>query len=286
MDKLGLSEGEVIEAKMVTNSIENAQKKVEENHFGVRKRLLEYDDVMNTQREQVYKKRKNALYGDRVEFDVQNSIYDLAEGLVEIYKGALNFDGFNLDSINYFGFNSSIDKAAFDKDSVEKLSNQLYNEAVGHLNQKFSLLFNKLKPAFNRIFMENGSNKELLLPMRFTDGKHTLTLSTNLYDLIESEGQSLKLDFMKAIVLTIIDQNWKEHLRDMDDLRTAVRNASYEQKDPLVIYKLEGFKSFQEYVDKVNKQTVSFLMKANLLLEGDPRVVQNQEVKPKELLRQ
>ena len=280
MDRLGLNEGEVIEAKMVTNSIERAQKKVEENSFGSRKNLLEYDDVMNTQREHVYKKRKNALFGDKLDFDVQNSIYDLAEGLIELHKSSQNFEGFNLDVINYFGFNSGIEKEVFEKSNVNQITEILYNEATDHFDQKFNLLYSKVQPILNRMHMDSGSDKNQMINMPFSDGKHHLSLGSNLYNILDSEGKSLQKDFQKSIVLSVIDQNWKDHLRDMDDLRNAVRNtARYEQKDPLIIYKLEGFKSFQEYIDKVNKQTVSFLLKANLMVEQESQVQEHREEK-------
>lgn len=278
MDKLGLKEGEVIQAGMVTNSIERAQKKVEENNFGSRKRLLEYDDVMNTQREHVYRRRKNALFGERLDYDVQNSIYDLVESLVEMHKGTSNFEGFNLDVINYFGFHSSIDKAEFDKSSLDALCAKMFKEAIQHSNQKFSLMYDKMKPLLNRVYVERGSQPDSRVTIPFSDGNKILSLNTNMHEVLSSEGKSMESDLQKAVVLSVIDQNWKDHLRDMDDLRNAVRNASYEQKDPLVIYKLEGFKSFQEYIDKVNKETVSFLLKYNLVVEQEAQIQEAREV--------
>jgi preprotein translocase subunit SecA len=287
MDKYGgMQEGDVIQSGIVTKSIERAQKKVEENHFGSRKRLLEYDDVMNTQREQVYKKRRNALFGDRLEFDVQNSIYDLSEGLVDIYKRQNNFEGFNLDVINYFGFHTSITKEDLLKQKLEVLAEKLFEEADAHRIQKFNLMFAKLKPLLSRIYVENGANKEGFINVPFTDGKRMMQFGTNIFQSIETEGKSMFKDLQKGVVLSVIDNHWKDHLRDMDDLRQSVRNASYEQKDPLVIYKLEGFKSFQEYVDKVNKEIVSFLMKSFLAVEQEqaPQIKVQKEIildKPK-----
>lgn len=279
MDKYGgMEEGDVIQAGVVSKSIVRAQKKVEENHFGTRKRLLEYDDVMNTQREQVYRKRRNALFGDRLAYDVQNSLYDLSEGLVEMHKVSNNYEGFTLDVINYLGFNSSIDKEEFEKGKLGVLSNKLYSEAEGHRKQKFNLMFSKINPILKRMYVERGSDKEMMITMPFSDGKKVLSMPTNLHDAIETEGVSLDKDLQKSIVLSVIDLNWKDHLRDMDDLKQTVKNASYEQKDPLLIYKLEGFKSFQVYIDKVNKEIVSFLMKASLVVEQESQVKEHREV--------
>jgi preprotein translocase subunit SecA len=279
MDRFGgMEEGDVIQAGMVTKSIERAQKKVEENHFGSRKRLLEYDDVMNTQREQVYKKRRNALFGDKLEFDVENSIYDLTDSLTFLHKQSNNYEGFTLDVINYLGFHSSIEKYEFEKNKAEATADKLFNEAIEHRNQKFNLMFGKIKPILNKIYVEKGSVKEGTITMPFTDGKQLMTLPTNLYEALESNGKTLFKDLQKGIVLSVIDNNWKDHLRDMDDLRHTVRNASYEQKDPLIIYKLEGYKSFEQYLDKVNKEIVSFLMKSNIAVEQENQVQEHREV--------
>ncbi len=282
MDRFGgMEEGDVIQAGMVTKSIERAQKKVEENHFGSRKRLLEYDDVMNTQRVQVYKKRRNALFGDKLEFDVENSIFDLTDSLVYLYKQTNNFDGFTLDVINYLGFHSSISSSEFDKTKADVIADKLFDEAIAHRQQKFNLMFSKIKPLLNRIYVEKGSIKEGTITIPFSDGKKVMTLPTNLHEAIETNGASLLKDLQKGIVLSVIDNHWKDHLRDMDDLRHTVRNASYEQKDPLVIYKLEGYKSFERYLDTVNKEIVSFLMKAGVAVEQENQVqVREREITP------
>jgi len=263
MDRLGLQEGEVISHSMVTKSIERAQKKVEENNFGIRKRLLEYDDVMNSQREVIYKRRRNALYGERLQLDIMNMLYDTCEDIILNTKGGDNFDSFKLTVLGVLGIDFEISKEEFDKISTEELTEKLYNEAYENYKRKNQGIAENSLPIMKNIEETRGATVENIL-VPFTDGKKQIGVAANLKKCIETENGELIKSMEKMITLAIIDQLWKDHLREMDDLKQSVQNAVYEQKDPLLIYKFEGFELFKRFIAKVNEDTISFLMKAEL----------------------
>ncbi|MDF3026787.1 MAG: protein translocase subunit secA [Fluviicola sp.] len=261
MDRLGLKEGEVIQHGMVSKSIERAQKKVEENNFGVRKRLLEYDDVMNAQRKAIYKKRHNALFGDRLGVDVSNMFYDVIEGLVTAHQNG-SYENFNLDMIRIIGIDSPVSEQQFKTAKYDDLVNDLYDGVMEHYNQKNKRLAEISMPQVKHVFenMSQYQNIQFII----TDGVKTMPLVVSLKEAYESNGASIPSALERNIVLGMIDNEWKEHLREMDDLRTSVQQAVYEQKDPLLIYKLESFELFKAMNARLSNETVEFLVKADV----------------------
>ncbi len=266
MDRMGYKEGEVIQHSMITKSIERAQKKVEENNFGIRKRLLEYDDVMNKQRNVVYKKRNHALFGERLALDLDNAFYSVANGLINSFKEANDHEGFKLAAIINFGIDTSISAAELDKDDVNVLSDRLYSEAIAQYRKKTDAIIQQTLPIIKNIRKEQGDHIENVA-VPFTDGKKALQALANLDKYLASEGRELNDALERSITLALIDDAWKEHLRAMDDLRHSVQTAGYEQKDPLVIYKIEAFNAFKQMDDQVNKDIVSFLCHAQIPME-------------------
>ena len=263
MDRMGLKEGEMIQHSMITKSIERAQRKVEENNFGTRKRLLEYDDIMNQQRSVIYERRRNALMGERLQLDIMNMMYDTCEDIVNNTKGTEDFDGFKLSCIGTLGMDTKITQERFTQTDVNTLTNDLYEEAFSDYNRKNKSIAEKTLPLMKHIQKEKGATVEnILLP--FIDGKRQIGVAVNLAKTVETENSELIKAMEKSITLAIIDQTWKEHLRDMDDLKQSVQNAVYEQKDPLLIYKFEAFQLFKAFLSKVNEETVSFLTKADI----------------------
>lgn len=278
MDRLGLQEGEVIQHSMITKSIERAQKKVEENNFAVRKNLLEYDDVMNSQREVIYKRRRNALYGERLELDVLSMLSETCEDVAFNAKGQSDLDSLKLNAISILGLDFQINKEEFEKIDENSLSHKLYDEALANYKKKNQHIIEKALPILKQLKLTRGATLENVL-VPFTDGKKQIGTSVNLEKSIETEGTQLILEMEKMIALATIDHLWKEHLRDMDDLRQSVRNAAYEQKDPLLIYKFEGFEMFKRFVGKVNEETISFLMKSEIPVQeaDDVQAAQKQQ---------
>ncbi len=258
MDKMGYKEGEVIQHSMVTKSIERAQKKVEENNFGIRKRLLEYDDVMNKQRNVVYKKRSHALFGERLALDLDNAFYIVAEGLVNSFREQDDYEGFKLATIVNFGIDTKISQEEFRKDDVNQLSERLYQEATQNYEHKLDELRRQAVPVFNNIRATQGSHVENVV-VPFSDGKKRINVHVGLQKTLNSDGRELMNAVERQITLSIIDEAWKEHLRSMDDLKQSVQTAYLEQKDPLVIYKMEAFELFRRMDSEVNKDIVSFL---------------------------
>ena len=258
MDKMGYKEGEVIQHGMVTKSIERAQKKVEENNFGIRKRLLEYDDVMNKQRNVVYKKRNHALFGERLALDLDNAFYVVAEGLVNSFREQDDFEGLKLSTIVNFGIDTQIDHDDFLKGDVNKLSEQLYQEAIKNYEHKLDEMRKQALPVFNNIRATQGAHVENVV-VPFTDGKKRINVVAGLQKTLNSEGRELMNAVERQITLSIIDDTWKEHLRNMDDLKQSVQTAYLEQKDPLVIYKVEAFELFRRMDSDVNRDIISFL---------------------------
>ncbi|MEM7109154.1 MAG: preprotein translocase subunit SecA [Bacteroidota bacterium] len=284
MDRLGLQEGEVISHSMVTKSIERAQKKVEENNFGVRKRLLEYDDVMNSQREVIYTRRRNALYGERLQLDIMNMLFDTCEDIVLNTKGAENYESFKLTALGVLGIDFEINKSEFENIDQQMLVEKLYDEAFAQYKRKNAGIAEKSLPIFKDIEQNRGATIENIL-VPFTDGKRQIGVAANLKKCLATENQELVLAMEKMVTLAIIDQLWKDHLREMDDLKQSVQNAVYEQKDPLLIYKFEGFELFKRFIAKVNEDTISFLMKANLPVE-EPNQVQEARVQRRQRLKE
>lgn len=263
MDRMGHKEGEVIQHGMVSKSIERAQKKVEENNFGMRKRLLEYDDVMNAQREGVYRKRKNALSGERLQVDIANMAFDLSENVVSNSKSSDNFSSYQLDVFELFGILPAVDEGEFKKIALPKLSKLTFESALKSYSSRNSQVASQALPVLENVIQEQGKDVETIL-VPFTDGKKGLQVPTNLKESVGSKGESLIRDLEKSVVLSMIDESWKDHLRNMDDLRQNVQGAVYEQKDPLLIYKHESFGLFKEMLDDLNKNSISFLFNANL----------------------
>ena len=263
MDRLGLEEGEVIQHSMVSKSIERAQKKVEENNFGTRKRLLEYDDVMNSQRTVIYKRRANALSGQRIKVDIANMMYDTLADLVEGYQPAKDFEGFKLDFFRTFAFDPSLDAETFNTGTIDDLANELFSQASSFYREKGNRIATAALPVFKKVVEEPKNNfDKILVPI--TDGNKALQVTSVLEEVMNSSGQSLISDIEKGISIAIIDDQWKEHLRAMDDLRQSVQGAVYEQKDPLLIYKFESFELFKSLVSRVNQEIVSFLFRGDL----------------------
>jgi len=267
MDRMGLEEGEVIQHTMISKSIERAQKKVEENNFGQRKRLLEYDDVMNAQREVIYAKRKNALYGDRLSIDISNMFMDAIETIIHKHAGSKYYDAFKVDVSSHFGIEMPISEAEFGKDSAQQLYDKLATVVVDTYKKRKEGLAKTTFPVIKDIYQNQG-DQFVNLSVPFTNGVKVLQVSVNLAKAFASEGAEVVKQFERAITLSIIDQEWKEHLREMDDLKQNVNNASAEQKDPLLIYKEESFKVFTVMFENLNLEIVSFLMKAGILQQG------------------
>ncbi len=279
MDRLGLQEGEVIQHSMITKSIERAQKKVEENNFGIRKRLLEYDDVMNAQREVIYKKRHNALFGERLAVDIANMMYDTCDYMVVEYQDQADYEGFKFELIRTLGMEPPFNQQEFLESKSEKLTEQLYLEAIKTYKEKNNIIAQKAYPVIKEVY-EKAAQKYQNIAVPITDGIKTLNILANLEKSYQTEGREVALSIEKGITLAIIDNAWKDHLREMDDLKQSVQGAAYEQKDPLLIYKFESFELFKRMIQKVNKDIISFLGKARLPIQ-DPDQVQQAAAREK-----
>ena len=263
MDRMGMKEGDVIQHPMISKSIERAQKKVEENNFGIRKRLLEYDDVMNAQRELVYKRRRHALEGERLKVDIANMIYEAIDAIVEQTKPAKNYEEFEKELITTFSIHSPITKDEFLSLSEGEIINKIFEVATKHYKEKIARTAQVAYPVIKEVYETEGDRyKRIVVP--FTDGTREIKVTTDLKAAYESKGEKLVDDFEKNITLAIIDEAWKDHLHKMDQLKTSVQMASYEQKDPVLIYKFEAFELFRNMLDKVNKDVLSFLFKGDL----------------------
>ncbi|NCF31254.1 MAG: preprotein translocase subunit SecA [Bacteroidetes bacterium] len=271
MDRMGLEEGEVIQHSMMTKSIERAQKKVEENNFGIRKRLLEYDDVMNAQREVIYKRRKHALSGDRIKLDIANILYDTCEEITLSNKASNDFKNFEFEIISNFSITSPLSEEAFQETPESDIINQLYDQLSEHYRNKITanaaLAFPVIKEGYER---PGNTFARIVVP--FTDGVKTLKVVTDLQKAYESEGKYLVQDFERNITLALIDEAWKTHLRKMDELKQSVQLAVHEQKDPLLIYKFEAFELFKSMINNLNKEVMSFLFKGGLPSQSDAQI--------------
>ena len=283
MDKMGLEEGEVIQHSMMTKTIERAQKKVEENNFGIRKRLLEYDDVMNAQREVVYKRRKHALEGNRLKVDIANMIYDTTEIIVENNKVTNSYKDYKFDIIRYFSLSSQFTNDEFEKNELDEIVFKTYKSAYDHYNKKMKISAEKVFPVIKNVY-ENPSNNFERIVVPFTDGKKTLNVVSDLKLAYKSKGETLINDFEKNISLAIIDEAWKNHLRKMDELKQSVQLAVHEQKDPLIIYKFESFELFKTMLDKINREIISFLFKGELPSKDPSDIREDRKVRRKQKL--
>jgi preprotein translocase subunit SecA len=275
MDRMGLEEGEVIQHSMITKSIERAQRKVEENNFGTRKRLLEYDDVMNSQREVVYKRRRNALKGERLELDILNIMYDVAESIIDVAKSTDDAENLRMNIFTSLGLDYQISESDLKSKDAAVLTQELYEAAFKNYQEKNQRIIQAALPVLRRVHEERGATvKDIMVPI--SDGIKQIGVVANLEKMLASEGLDLIRSLEKNVTLAIIDQNWKEHLRDMDDLKQSVQNAVYEQKDPLLIYKFEAFEMFKRFIGKLNEDMISFLTRAELPKQDPAQVQQAQ----------
>ena len=281
MDRMGLEEGEVIQHSMITKSIERAQKKVEENNFGIRKRLLEYDDVMNAQREVIYKRRHNSLFGDRLRIDIANMIYDTCENIVINNKENNDHKNFEFELIKFFSISTDLNADEFESMDEEKVINKIYKLTLNHYLNKIEANAKLAYPVIKHVYEHQKDRfKRIVVP--FTDGIKTLQVVTDLERAYSSDGQQLVTDFEKNISLAILDNSWKNHLRKMDELKQSVQLAVHEQKDPLLIYKFESFELFKSLIDNVNKEILSFLFKAEISNENAKNI---QEARPRKVTK-
>ena len=269
MDKMGFKEGDVLEHNMLSKSVERAQKKVEENNFGIRKRLLEYDDVMNSQREVIYKRRRNALMGERIGIDVVNMIYDTAENITEQFQHS--YDELKLELLRVMAVDLPFSEDEFKAFKPQEQVERVFQVAMKAFKRKSDKLAEVAQPVIKQVYENQGAMYEnILIPV--TDGKKVYNISCNLKEAYDTGSKALVKAFEKSILLHTIDENWKEHLREMDDLRQSVQNASYEQKDPLLIYKLESFNLFKIMVENVNSKSVSVLMRGQIPIREPEQV--------------
>ena len=263
MDRMGFKEGEVLEHKWLNKTVERAQKKVEENNFGIRKRLLEYDDVMNSQREVVYTRRRHALMGERIGLDVLNVLYDASSSICEQYSEAGDYEGLRMELFKVLAIEVPFSEDEFKRMKPEAVTDKVFDIALESFKRKTDRMAQEAHPVIKRVYEEQGNLYEnIMVPV--TDGKRMYNIQCNLKEAYESESRDIVKSFEKAILLHSIDESWKEHLREMDDLRQSVQNASYENKDPLLIYKLESYDLFRRMVDDMNRKTVSILMRGQI----------------------
>ena len=270
MDRMGLKEGEVIQHPMITKQIEKAQKKVEENHFGVRKHLLEYDDVMNSQRTVIYSKRHHALFGERLSIDINNMMYDLGEKLLNDARDAKDYEGLKMDLLSTMGIDVPFDEEEFDRGRTDDLAQKIFDSALEHYREKSRIIGDKTIPVIKNVYERETHFENIAIPI--TDGKHAMNVIVNLKKAVENGAREVTLCIEKSITLGLIDNAWKEHLRELDDLKESVQNATYEQKDPLVIYKLESFNLFSAMIEKINEEVISFLMRADIPVQDADNV--------------
>ncbi len=263
MDRMGHKDGEVIQHGMITKSIERAQKKVEENNFGVRKRLLEFDDVMNSQRTAIYSRRRNALFGDKLDLDIDNMFYETAMAIVNDHHEGGSYDDLSFDTIVNLGIEPPFSENEFYEMDVNEAAEKLYHKAVEHYSNKKKIIKDKIFNVVQNIY-EQHENPEGKISIPFTDGKKGVQVRVDIKEAYESKGAKVIKELEKGIILALIDNEWKEHLREMDDLKSSVYHAQYEQKDPLLIYKLEGYNLFREMLDSMNKEILSFITKVQL----------------------
>ncbi|WP_345950575.1 MULTISPECIES: preprotein translocase subunit SecA [unclassified Mucilaginibacter] len=285
MVRMGIEEGEVIQHSMITKSIERAQKKVEENNFGIRKRLLEYDDVMNSQRTVVYAKRKNALFGERLDVDISNTIFDVVEDVVTEYKEANNYEGFRMEMIRLFSVDPEISQEEFTAANLNNLVEGTFNVVTDFYKRKTEGIAEQAYPVLKDVYETRGEYVENIV-VPFTDGVHGIQVAVPLKKAVDNHGLEVFKSFEKNVTLYLIDDAWKEHLREMDELKQSVQNAVYEQKDPLLVYKFEAFQLFRQMLANVNKELVSFLFRGGIPVQQAPEEVHEARPIPRTDMRQ
>jgi preprotein translocase subunit SecA len=284
MDRMGFQEGEMIEHSMISNSIERAQKKVEENNFGMRKRLIEYDDVMNQQRNLVYAKRRHALMGERIGVDITNMIYETAEIIFTEARQANDYEGLKMETMQTFAIEVPFDEDTFLTGKKTALADQLAETAMDSFKRRMDKLMQVADPVLQRVYEDKGQMYEnILIPI--TDGKRVYNISVNLRAAAESHCKEVVREFEKRMLLFVIDDEWKEHLRQLDDLKQSVQNASYEQKDPLLIYKLESFGIFKSMLDSLNRRAIAILLRGQIHQQEPDRVQQAQQQRRMDMSR-
>ncbi|HPS95552.1 MAG: preprotein translocase subunit SecA [Bacteroidales bacterium] len=285
VDKMGLKEGEVLQHSMLSKSIERAQRKVEENNFGIRKRLLEYDDVMNSQREVIYTRRRNALYGERVDVDVQNLINDYSESLVAANHGSADYETFSYETIRLLSIEPGMDEETYNKASQDEVFEKFLSNVHSVYKRRIDFLTQQAWPIMKQIYeTQSATYENIAIPV--SDGTKIMQVVVNLKRAYETEGKELGRALNKNITLMLIDEHWKEHLREMDDLKQSVQNATYEQKDPLLIYKFESFQLFKTMLERVNRDVLAFLLKAHIPLreaQKEPISVRQEQRKKTDL---
>ena len=282
MDRMGFKEGEVLENNMLSKSVEKAQKKVEENNFGIRKRLLEYDDVMNSQREVIYTRRRHALMGERIGMDVLNMLYDVTEGIVTRYKDGEDYEGFVAEMFSTLAVEVELSEEDFRKERESALVDVVFDEVYKTFKRRCDTIASVAYPVIHQVREEHGTQYERIV-VPITDGRRVYNIAVNLEDADTSEGKSIVKELEKSISLYTLDEAWKEHLREMDELRNSVQNASYENKDPLLIYKLESYELFKTMIDSMNRKASAILMRAHIQVappqEAEAAAAQKVEVK-------
>ncbi len=277
MDRIGLEEGEVIQHKMITNSIERAQKKVEENNFGIRKRLLEFDDVMNSQREVIYKQRRHALHGERLDMDIANMMFDACEALAAATHGQVGFAEFQEEVLRQLSMSTELGADAFKQSKAQDLAQALFDEVVSRYKAKMENIARMAMPVIQQVHAEHGERyKRISVPL--TDGRIGYNATVDLEEALRVQGRNIARQFEKIVVLRVIDTSWKEHLRELDELKQSVNNARWEQKDPLLIYKFESFDLFKKLIEENNQNVVATLLKAQLMQQDPQRAQQQQQL--------
>lgn len=268
MDRMGFEEGDALENKMLSNSVERAQKKVEENNFGIRKRLLEYDDVMNSQRKGIYEKRRHALMGERIGMDVLNMLYDVTEAIVNKNKEADDYEGFRNELLSVLAVETEFTPEAFKSSHTNEVVDKTFETVYQALNHKGEKIATVAYPILHNLYETQGDKfKRIIIPI--TDGNKVYNIPCDLAEADRTEGKSIVKEFHKTIMLYTLDDAWKEHLREMDELRNSVQNASYENKDPLLIYKLESYDLFSDMLDGLNRKTATILTRGRIPLPAD-----------------
>jgi len=270
MDKMGHKDGEVLQHSMISRSIERAQKKVEENNFGIRKRLLEYDDVMNAQRDVIYKRRNHALFGERLSIDLDNAMYDVCQDIAATVQEVKNAESLKLEVIKHLAFEPQIDAALLAKGDTQAIGDSLYHQAKDFYTRKTQAIREHITPTLADILQQNrGKIENIVIP--FTDGIRGMQVYANLEETVAEEARPVIQQLEKSITLALIDDAWKDHLRAMDELRHSVQMASYEQKDPLLIYKFEAFNMFKQMLLETNRNIISFLLRAGIPMQEAPQ---------------
>ncbi len=283
MDRMGIEEGEVIQHSMITSSIERAQRKVEENNFGTRKKLIEYDDVMNSQREVIYRKRRHAIFGERLNIDISNMMYETSESITRQYQSEGDYENFRIELLRVLAIECPVTEKEFTNEKPEVIVDKIFHEARRYYKHKSQLLIERTFPFFKDVYeKQSGNITNIVVP--FTDGIKSIQVVANLKKAFESGGKEMVAAFERLITAAFIDDAWKEHLREMDDLKQSVQGAVYEQKDPLLIYKFESFELFRQMMDRVNKEIISFLFKG-VIQQQDPNQVREAQAPSRQDLR-